>query len=116
MTQEQNPIPLGEPEWDRSLWRMVAASGVLHVIVITLLIVVPYTFLHRPPALKSYTVDLIAPDHVGGTNMIAGGKGRAEGPPMAAAGGGTQAATAAEGGAAETAGTEAGAAEGGRQA
>jgi colicin import membrane protein len=85
MTQEQNPIPLGEPEWDRSLWRMVAASGVLHVILITLLIVVPYTFLHRPPALKSYTVDLIAPDHVGGTNMIAGGKGRVEGPPMAAA-------------------------------
>jgi colicin import membrane protein len=85
MTQEQNPIPLGEPEWDRSLWRMVAASGVLHVIVITLLIVIPYTFLHRPPALKSYTVDLIAPDHVGGTNMIAGGKGRVEGQPMAAA-------------------------------
>jgi colicin import membrane protein len=85
MTQEQNPIPLGEPEWDRSLWRMVAASGVLHVIAITLVIVIPYTFLHRPPALKSYTVDLIAPDHVGGTNMIAGGKGRVEGQPMAAA-------------------------------
>jgi colicin import membrane protein len=85
MTQEQPPIRIDEPEWDRSLWRMVAASGVLHVIAIALLIVVPYRFLHRPPALKSYTVDLIAPDHVGGTNMIAGGKGRIEGPPMAAA-------------------------------
>jgi TolA protein len=85
MTQEQNPIPLGEPEWDRSLWHMVAASGVLHVIAIALLIVVPYRFLHRPPALKSYTVDLIAPEHLGGTNMIAGGKGRIEGAPLAAA-------------------------------
>jgi colicin import membrane protein len=85
MTQEQNPIPLGEPEWDRGLWHMVVASGVLHVIAITLLIVVPYTFLHRPPALKSYTVDLVAPEHLGGTNVIAGGKGRVEGQPMAAA-------------------------------
>jgi TonB family protein len=85
MTQEQNPIPLGEPEWDRGLWHMVVASGVLHVVAITLLIVVPYTFLHRPPALKSYTVDLVAPEHLGGTNMIAGGKGRVEGQPMAAA-------------------------------
>ncbi len=64
---------------------MVAASGVLHAIAITLLIVIPHTFLHRPPALKSYTVDLIAPDRLGGTNMIAGGKGRVPGPPMAAA-------------------------------
>jgi len=85
MTYEQPPIPLGEPEWDRGLWHMVAASGVLHVIAIALLIVVPHTFLHRPPPLKSYTVDLIAPDRLGGTNMITGGKGRFEGPPMAAA-------------------------------
>ena len=83
--QGQPPIRIDEPEWDRSLWRMVAASGVLHMIAIALLIVIPYRFLHRPPVLKSYTVDLLAPDHVGGTNMIAGGKGRIEGPPMAAA-------------------------------
>lgn len=85
MTQPQNPIPIGEPEWDRGLWAMVAASGVLHIIAIVLVIIIPHTFLHRPPALKSYTVDLIAPDHVGGTNMIPGGKGRVPGPPMAAA-------------------------------
>lgn len=85
MINEQIPVPVGEPEWDRGLWGMVIASGVLHLVAIALLLIIPHTFLHRPPALKSYTVDLIAPDHLGGTNMIAGGKGRVEGQPMAAA-------------------------------
>ncbi len=85
MTDEQVPVPVGEPEWERGLWAMVVASGALHILAIALLLIIPHTFLHRPPALKSYTVDLIAPEHVGGTNMIAGGKGRTEGQPMAAA-------------------------------
>ncbi|MFI5395665.1 MAG: TonB family protein [Candidatus Binatia bacterium] len=82
---EDSPVPLGQPEWDRGLWWMVLASGAVHLLFITLLLVIPQTFLHRPPALRSYTVDLIAPDRIGGTNMIAGGKGRVEGAPLAAA-------------------------------
>ncbi|HLY77963.1 MAG TPA: cell envelope integrity protein TolA, partial [Caulobacteraceae bacterium] len=39
----------------------------------------------HPPPLVSYSVDLVAPDKVGGTNLIHGGKGRVEAPPMAAA-------------------------------
>jgi TolA protein len=64
---------------------MVLASGAVHVVLIALVVLIPPTFMHHPPALKSYTVDLVAPDHVGGSNIIAGGKGRVEGAPMAAA-------------------------------
>jgi len=84
MTQE-SPVPITQPEWDRTLSLMVLASAAVHGVLIALVILIPHTFLHRPPAIKSYTVDLIAPDHVGGSNIIAGGKGRVEGAPMAAA-------------------------------
>jgi TolA protein len=79
------PITVGEPEWDRGLWWMVLASGGLHVMAIAVLLLTPHTFLHHPPPMVSYTVDLVAPDKVGGTNMIRGGKGRVVAPPMAAA-------------------------------
>ena len=78
-------ITAGEPEWDRGLWWMVLASGGLHLVALGLLLLVPHTFLHHPPLMMSYTVDLVAPDKVGGTNMIRGGKGRVDAPPMAAA-------------------------------
>ena len=81
----QPPITVSEPEWDRGLWWMVLASGTLHLAAVGLLLLVPHTFLHHPPPLTSYTVDLVAPDKVGGTNLIRGGKGRVEAPPMAAA-------------------------------
>jgi len=81
---DQSPFSVGEPEWERGLWWMVVVSGALHVLAITALVLIPHTFLHRPPRMTSYTVDLIAPDKIGGTNMIAGGKGRAEKVPMAA--------------------------------
>lgn len=81
----QPPITVSEPEWDRGLWWMVLASGALHLVAVGLLLLVPHTFLHHPPPLKSYTVDLVAPDKVGGTNLIRGGKGRVDAPPMAAA-------------------------------
>jgi colicin import membrane protein len=79
------PITVGEPEWDRGLWWMVLASGGLHLMAIAVLLLTPHTFLHHPPPMVSYTVDLVAPDKVGGTNMIRGGKGRVVAPPMAAA-------------------------------
>jgi len=64
---------------------MVAASGGLHVLLIGLLLLIPQSFLHHPPPMHSYTVDLVAPDLVGGSNVIAGGKGRVQAPPLAAA-------------------------------
>ena len=82
---DRPPITVSEPEWERGLWWMVLASGGLHLVAIALLLLIPHTFLHRPPPIMSYTVDLVAPDKIGGTNMIQGGKGRVEAPPMAAA-------------------------------
>ena len=82
---EQVPLVFNEREWDRGLWRMVVVSGVLHVVAIVLVLLLPHTFTRRPPPMISYTVDLVAPDKVGGTNVIQGGKGRVEGAPMAAA-------------------------------
>jgi TonB family protein len=83
---EQPPFPINEREWDGGLWLMVLASGGLHVLAVALLLLLPHSFAHHPPAMLSYTVDLVAPDKVGGTNVVAGGKGRVQGPPLTAAG------------------------------
>jgi len=64
---------------------MVAASGALHLVGVALLLLIPHSFLHHPPALQSYTVDLVAPDQLGGSNLIEGGKGRVQAAPLAAA-------------------------------
>jgi colicin import membrane protein len=82
---EDSRVPVDQPEWDRGLWWMVLVSGTVHLACITAIVLMPSRFLHHPPPLKSYTVDLVAPDLVGGTNMIAGGKGRVQGAPLAAA-------------------------------
>jgi TonB family protein len=82
---ERPPVTISEREWESRLWWMVAASGGLHVLLIGLLVLIPHSFLHHPPPMHSYTVDLVAPDQVGGSNMIAGGKGRVQAPPLAAA-------------------------------
>jgi colicin import membrane protein len=79
------PLSGGEGEWDRGLWWMVLASGALHLIVITVLVLMPQRFLHHSPPLVSYSVDLVAPDRVGGTNIVQGGKGRVEGAPLVSA-------------------------------
>jgi TolA protein len=71
--------------WDGSLWWMVLASSGLHVLAIALLLVVPLAFKPHQPELTSYTVDLIAPDKVGGTNVVAGGKGKVAAPPLTVA-------------------------------
>lgn len=82
---DESPIQVSQPEWDGGLWKMVLASGGLHLLALALLLVVPYRFIHRPPAMVSYTVDLVAQDRVGGTNVLEGGRGRVEGAPLAAA-------------------------------
>lgn len=81
---QESPVPITQPEWDRTLSLMVLASAAVHGVLLALVILIPHQFLHHPPALKSYTVDLIAPDQVGGSNIVAGGKGRVEGAPLAA--------------------------------
>ncbi len=82
---EDSPIGISEREWERGLWWMVLASGGMHVAVFVLLLLIPSSFVHHPGALVSYTVDLVAPDKVGGTNLVPGGKGRIEAAPLAPA-------------------------------
>ncbi len=79
---DQPPVVVGEREWDGSLWWSVLVSGGLHLLVIAVVLLVPRRFTPPPPALVSYSVDLIAPDRVGGTNVVAGGKGRVQGPAL----------------------------------
>ena len=79
------PVSGSEGEWDRGLWWMVLASGGLHLAVIAVLLLMPQRFAHRPPLLVSYSVDLVAPDRVGGSNIVQGGKGRVEGAPLVSA-------------------------------
>ncbi|MFQ5668147.1 MAG: energy transducer TonB [Candidatus Binatia bacterium] len=82
---ERAPLSVNGREWEGGLWWMVLASGGLHAATIGLLLLIPPGFMHHPPALVSYTVDLVAPDKVGGSNIIKGGKGRVEAAPLVAA-------------------------------
>jgi len=79
---EHPPITVGEPEWERGLWWMVLASGAVHLIGIAVILLTPHSFLHPPVPLQSYTVDLVAPERVGGNNLVAGGKGRVQAAPL----------------------------------
>jgi TonB family protein len=81
---ERPPVTVGQRDWDRGLLRMVLASGALHLVAIALLVLIPHSFLHQPPPLRSYTVDLVSPDKLGGNNLMAGGKGRVNAAPLAA--------------------------------
>jgi TonB family protein len=72
-------------EWDGGLFWMVAASGGLHLLFVALVVLAPISFAPRQPPMMSYTVDLIAPDKIGGTNMVEGGKGKVEAPPLVTA-------------------------------
>ena len=82
---DEFPVPIGEGEWDRSLWWMVLASGGLHLVIIAVVLLMPQHFLHHPPPLVSYSVDLVSLDRVGGSNVVQGGKGRVEGAPLVSA-------------------------------
>jgi len=77
--------PLSEREFDRGLWRMVLVSGALHIVAIVVLLLLPYSMIRPSRPLTSYTVDLVAADKVGGTNLVPGNKGRVDSPPMVAA-------------------------------
>lgn len=57
----------------------VLVSALVHGGLLALLIAVPGSMLSGPARIESYTVDLIAPEVVGGTNLVAG-PGRREAP------------------------------------
>lgn len=61
---------------ERGLIATILISALLHAAAIGLLIAVPGRFLSAPPRLQSYTVDLVAPDVIGGTNLVPGGGAR----------------------------------------
>ncbi len=79
----------GDTSWssqsDRGLGWMVLVSALAHGLVIGALLVMPHSFLHHPPALRSYTVDLVSPDKIGGTNLVRGTGGKPAAPPRAEA-------------------------------
>ena len=72
---------------DRGLMGSTLASAAIHAAVVALLLTMPGRLLSPPSKMESYTVDLVAPDVLGGTNLVPGG-GQAKapatklGPPM----------------------------------
>lgn len=63
---------------------MVVVSAGLHIAVVALAIILPYSLRDTSPKLVSYTVDLVAPDRVGGTNIPGGAKPPPKAKPQAA--------------------------------
>ena len=70
---------------ERGLVATIVVSALIHAGAIGLLITIPGRFLSDPQQLQSYTVDLIAPNVVGGTNLVAGA-GPKPAPPAAEVG------------------------------
>ena len=58
---------------ERGLIGTILVSALLHAAAIGVLIAMPDRFLSAPPRIQSYTVDLVAPDVIGGTNLLPGG-------------------------------------------
>ncbi len=80
MTSERSLAP-PETGIDRGLRRMVAVSAAIHAAVLAALLVVPQRLGGGQPKLTSYTVELVAPDKLGGTNLVPGAKGKVPEPP-----------------------------------
>jgi len=63
---------------DRGLIGTTLMSALLHAAVVGLLIALPAQFLRAPDRMDSYTVDLVAPNVLGGTQLVPGGGNAAE--------------------------------------
>jgi TonB family protein len=50
---------------------MVLVSAALHITAVALVVAIPYSLRNQEPKLVSYSVDLVAPDRLGGTNIPA---------------------------------------------
>ena len=79
-------MPPGDPDilvsrWgDGGLVWTIIISALAHVVVIAVLLVTPQRFLGAPPPLESYTVELVAPELIGGTNLVRARVGADEAP------------------------------------
>ena len=65
------PEILVRPPRSTGLIWTVAVSAAMHALAIALLLASPRGFLGATPPMESYTVDLVAPNVLGGTNLIA---------------------------------------------
>jgi len=64
---------------DRGLVGSTVASAVVHAALVLLLLTMPGRLLVPSAKMESYTVDLVSPDVIGGTNLVPGG-GKAKEP------------------------------------
>jgi colicin import membrane protein len=72
MMASAHPEILVRPPRSTGLVWTVAISAAMHALAIALLLAAPRGFLGATPPMESYTVDLVAPDVLGGTNLIRG--------------------------------------------
>lgn len=64
---------------------MLVLSALLHAVVFVIALTLPASWFRRTtPPLVSYSVDLVSSELVGGTNLLAGGRGRVSGRTLAA--------------------------------
>lgn len=80
MSAERN-LPSAGGEFERGFGWTLALSAAAHVALLGALVLVPGFVLRPEPPLLSYTVDLIDPSRLGGTNVVAGSKGKVAAPP-----------------------------------
>jgi len=80
VTNEKH-LPSSQREFERGFAWTLLLSAAAHALIIGALLLAPGFVLRPQPQLKSYTVDLVDPSKLGGTNLIAGSKGKAPEPP-----------------------------------
>jgi colicin import membrane protein len=80
VTNEKS-LPSSQREFERGFGWTLLLSGVAHVLVIIALVVAPEFALRPQPQMKSYSVDLVDPSKLGGTNLVSGSKGKVPDPP-----------------------------------
>lgn len=80
MSAEKN-LPSAGREFERGFGWTLALSTAAHVLILGGLLLVPGVRLEPQPKLQSYSVDLVDPNKLGGTNLIAGSKGKSAAPP-----------------------------------
>ena len=71
MASAHPEILVRSPRSTGLIWT-VAVSAAMHALAIALLLASPRGFLGATPPMESYTVDLVAPNVLGGTNLIPG--------------------------------------------
>lgn len=80
MSAERN-LPSAGGEFERGFGWTLALSAAAHAALLAALVLAPGFVLRPEPKVASYTVDLVDPSRIGGTNLVEGSKGRAAAPP-----------------------------------